>query len=321
MKKLLYLFISTSIFLASCSKDCATPEPKEEWLFVHTAVSAKILNNTTIEIPVTTKILAFTDRPYREQYYMTAQQYADLWTHSGDNCFQDDPPNAVLTWLDGEEMKEVEVVITHAVSDSNTITYTINDTSGVIAGDIVDASLFVDGNNSVLSIGDSYGGGLIFHLDGKGGGLIAGASNIGAWGGFNTWGCEGTKILCDSGTPYYQNEPHTVIGTGQQNTIAILAACPTKGIAAEVCASSTLGGYNDWFLPSKNELAAMFWNLHKKGLGGFGNSRYWSSSEQCYNSEYSVYYYDFSFTPLTYQIWDFVTLKGDFLFVRPARAF
>jgi len=320
MKKLLYLFVATSILLASCSKDCATPEPQEEWLFVHTAVSAKILNATTIVMPVTKKIFAFTDRPYRKQYYMTGQRYADLWTHSGENSFQDDPPNAVLTWVDGEEMKDVEVVITHAVSDSNTITYTINDTSGVIAGDIVDASLFVDGNNSVLSIGDSYGGGLIFYLDGKGGGLIAGSTNIGeTWSGWNPWGCEGTKILCDGSQT--NPEPHTAIGTGQQNTIAILATCSTKGIAAEVCASSTLGGYNDWFLPSKNELAAMFWNLHKKGLGGFGNSSYWSSSERCSESEYSAYFYDFSFTPSTYQIWDFFELKSVHNYVRAVRAF
>ena len=113
----------------------------------------------------------------------------------------------------------------------------------------------------------------------------------------------------------------TAIGTGYENTINIENGCNTIGTAADICANLDLEGYDDWFLPSKNELAAMFWNLHKKGLGGFGNSRYWSSSEQCYNSEYSVYYYDFSFTPSTYQIWDFVTLKGDFLFVRPARAF
>ena len=103
MKKLLYLFVVTSIFLSSCSKDCPIPEAQEEWLFVHTAESAKILNATTIVMPLVDDIFAFTDRPYRKSYHMTGQHYAELWIHQGENCFQDDPPNAVLTWVDGGE--------------------------------------------------------------------------------------------------------------------------------------------------------------------------------------------------------------------------
>ena len=37
MKKIIYLFVVTSIFLSSCSKNCPITEAQEEWLFVHTA--------------------------------------------------------------------------------------------------------------------------------------------------------------------------------------------------------------------------------------------------------------------------------------------
>lgn len=37
--------------------------------------------------------------------------------------------------------------------------------------------------------------------------------------------------------------------------------------------------FNDWFLPSQNELSFMYSNLHEQGLGSFAGSSYWSSSE------------------------------------------
>jgi len=266
MKKFLYLFVVTSIFLSSCSKNCPIPEAQEEWLFVHTAESAQILNATTIVMPLVDDIFTFTDRPYRKSYHMTGQHYADLWTHKGENCFQDNPPNAVLTWFDGDESKEIEVVITHAVLDSTTITYTIWDDSGIITEDIVHPSLFVDGANLELKIGDKYAGGIIFWLDGNGGGLVAAPSDQAA----AHWGCVGINIPFAAGT---------AIGKGYVNTFHIYQDCTEEGIAAQICIELNLGEYSDWWLPNKDELNAMYLNLHQQGLGGFANDYYWSSTE------------------------------------------
>jgi Protein of unknown function (DUF1566) len=116
-----------------------------------------------------------------------------------------------------------------------------------------------------FAIGQSYGGGIIFYIDGTGQhGLISATSDqsTGA-----PWGCYSTLI---GGTG-------TAIGTGQANTTAIIAGCITAGIAAQLCDALTLNGYSDWFLPSRDELNQMY--LQKTVIGGFANSFYWSSSE------------------------------------------
>jgi len=51
------------------------------------------------------------------------------------------------------------------------------------------------------------------------------------------------------------------------------------------------GGFNDWRLPSTGELELMYKNLKQKGLGGFGNTRYWSSRS---HSAVTAYFFSFS---------------------------
>jgi hypothetical protein len=73
----------------------------------------------------------------------------------------------------------------------------------------------------------------------------------------------------------------TAVGFGKQNTKLIvdrLRALGETNKAAQVCAALDINGYKDWFLPSKDELNLMYTNLKQKGLGGFSNSSYWSSS-------------------------------------------
>ena len=71
----------------------------------------------------------------------------------------------------------------------------------------------------------------------------------------------------------------TAVGTGKSNTEAIVKKLGNGTYAAKACSDYTYNGYDDWFLPSKDELNLMYTNLHKKGLGNFSDSYYWSSSE------------------------------------------
>ncbi|TRZ76632.1 MAG: DUF1566 domain-containing protein [Bacteroidetes bacterium] len=122
-----------------------------------------------------------------------------------------------------------------------------------------------------FAIGQSYGGGIIFYIDGTGQhGLISATSDQST---AASWGCNGTLI---GGTG-------TAIGTGQANTTAIVNGCSTPGIAAQICDALVLNGYSDWFLPSKDELNQMY--IQKTVIGGFTNEYYWSSSE--YNAVYA----------------------------------
>ena len=89
----------------------------------------------------------------------------------------------------------------------------------------------------------------------------------------------------------------TAIGTGEDNTAAIVAAYgasdpydSTGDYAARLADQYAYEGYNDWFLPSKDELDLMHQN--KETIGGFESVDYWSSSENGANVAWHQYFGD-----------------------------
>jgi len=103
----------------------------------------------------------------------------------------------------------------------------------------------------------------------------------------------GNTYWGDYGTVIGGNAALTGIGDGQAATDAIVAHMEgksIKGTAAQLCDALSYGGYDDWFLPSKDELDAIWDNLVddgtglNNGVGGFASGYYWSSSE-----DYSSY--------------------------------
>src|SRR5690606_24190985 len=89
------------------------------------------------------------------------------------------------------------------------------------------------------------------------------------------WGCNGTLVGAMA----------TAIGTGKENTDAILAkGCAQPGTPVHLAADANINGYDDWFLPSRDELSAIYANLFYLGPNfhatyGFAILTYTSSSE------------------------------------------
>lgn len=167
-----------------------------------------------------------------------------------------------------------------------------------------------DGTSAkTLAVGVSYQGGIIAYVLQSGDpgydanvthGIIAAPSDqsTGA-----AWGCQGTVISGADGI---------VIGTGNQNTLDIVAGCSTASIAAQLCSDLVLGGYSDWYLPSKDELNKLY--LNKTAIGGFVSDYYWSSSEVSANG---AWYQNFDSNNATQNS----GLKGYPHYVRAIRTF
>jgi hypothetical protein len=120
-------------------------------------------------------------------------------------------------------------------------------------------------------------------LDGNGGGLIAAP------------GDEATGIFSyqhqwtDNPVLFSGSIDRTGIGTGYQNTLDIIAVAEPSNSWTAAWIAARPGYYNDWFLPSKDELNEMY--LNKDAIGGFANNGYWSSteggSEDAWNQNFS----------------------------------
>lgn len=60
--------------------------------------------------------------------------------------------------------------------------------------------------------------------------------------------------------------------------------------AMSACNGLSYGGYDDWYLPNKEELNAMY--QKKSSIGGFSDTYYWSSTERGSDKAYRQYFYD-----------------------------
>lgn len=118
------------------------------------------------------------------------------------------------------------------------------------------------------------------------------------------WGCVGTSM---------PDAQQTGVGAGRSNSQAVVDSCRESPCAAHRAVTYRSGGEDDWFLPSRDELNAIYINLHKHGIGDFKNLYYWSSSEY---SNTAAWYQSFGAGDQSYNDKDYPYGQ-----VRPIRAF
>jgi hypothetical protein len=121
-------------------------------------------------------------------------------------------------------------------------------------------------NTPTCYIGQSYGGGVIFYIDETGQhGLIASTND-------QSNNCVWSPTIPNLLLP-------NNIGYGKSNTISIVNVFGNSYYAASYCTSYNGFGFNDWYLPSLNELDLMYKNNYS--IGYFNTTKpsyYWSST-------------------------------------------
>ena len=155
--------------------------------------------------------------------------------------------------------KEVQILPSPQVINKVTIPlYTIGDTA--LGGKIA----------YILQRGDSGYDANIQH------GLVAAISD------------QTSAIRWHNGTNKITGAKGVVIGTGFANTNSNISAQgeTSTSYAAGLARAYKGGGYDDWFLPSKDELNKLY--INKVIIGGFVNNNYWSSSEKDFEFAYKL---------------------------------
>jgi hypothetical protein len=117
----------------------------EQSMFVQTAQGITSDGTTLTMTAVTPSTLYFSDRPQRVVGHMTTADFVELWGE-GANSFKEDPPNAVLAFVQpGDEVPEDAVVVIRdpRLSDGE-LSYTIESLEGTVPKQAGPVTLFID---------------------------------------------------------------------------------------------------------------------------------------------------------------------------------
>ena len=117
----------------------------EESMFVQTAHGIVSDGAKLTLRDVTPSTLFFSDRPQRVVGHMTTTDFVDLWGE-GDNSFEADPPNAVLSFVEphADTPTDAVVVITNPSLKDGQLSYSVEVLEGTVPAAAGPVTLFID---------------------------------------------------------------------------------------------------------------------------------------------------------------------------------
>ncbi len=142
---------------------------------------------------------------------------------------------------------------------------------------------FIAQEHPLVAIRDSTEGGIVFYVDNTGRhGLVCALSD-------QSSGCYWSTTY-----PITTSAKSSALGSGFINTSLIVLSYGKGNYAAKICDDLVLNGYNDWYLPTYDEMTSIYFNLLMHDTGDFylsGNeepdpSPYWTSTEALASTAY-----------------------------------
>ena len=117
----------------------------EESMFVQTARGITSDGATLTLRDVTPSTLFFSDRPERVVGHMTTAEFVELWGE-GDNSFEADPPNAVLSFVEptADAPTDAVIVIKNPSLKDGQLSYSVDLLEGTVPIETGPVTLFID---------------------------------------------------------------------------------------------------------------------------------------------------------------------------------
>ena len=183
---------------------------------------------------------------------------------------------AAMNWANGDKFLQVEMDVTGGANYSDMGTQQMMSVPyALYAGQAAQANQV---GGSSLSLGDSHAGGVVVYLDqtGQHGFVMADSvfSSVGfklGYGSFS-FSCDGASVATSDG-----------LGSGDLNTWTLFefnqnSNTNLSNSILQFVTDSNYNGFDDWFIPSRDELRMVYFNVYKPGLLTMPQGRYTSST-------------------------------------------
>jgi hypothetical protein len=114
-------------------------------MFVQSAASFDLIDDRVVLRSVSNSTIFFSDRPQRIAGHIGTDEFVDLWS-AGEDSFANDPPNAVLAFVEGGKQapNDVVITITDPRLEAHDLSYAMSVLEGRLPRHASGCTLFID---------------------------------------------------------------------------------------------------------------------------------------------------------------------------------